>query len=130
MPHTADLMIEAWGPDRRRCVAEAVLALCESFADAGGCFPAGTVELRTMADRDPARLVEVLEEVIYLLDAEGVVAVGVDVAGSDADLVCRFEVVPMAQVTLVGSTPKAVSWHGLAIGPDEQGWSCHVVIDV
>ena len=33
VPHTADLRIEAWGPTREDCIAEAVRGLVESFAD-------------------------------------------------------------------------------------------------
>ncbi|SCE66445.1 Archease protein family (MTH1598/TM1083) [Micromonospora haikouensis] len=34
--HTADVRIEAWAPDREGCVAEAVAAMVETFADTTG----------------------------------------------------------------------------------------------
>ncbi len=36
VPHTADLRIEAWGPTREDCIAEALRGLVESFAEMHG----------------------------------------------------------------------------------------------
>lgn len=132
LSHTADVILEAWGPDRESCVAHAVLALLDSFADTRDCEPQDSRTMRTDTADDASRLVSVLEEVIYLVDAEGVVPVRAGV-GSDASgeqLTCRFDVAPLNAVTLVGSTPKAVAWHGLRIGRTAQGWSCRTIVDV
>ena len=34
LPHTADVIIEAWGPDLAACAEEAVAALIETYANA------------------------------------------------------------------------------------------------
>jgi SHS2 domain-containing protein len=33
LPHTADVILEAWGPDLATCCEEAVAALVETYAD-------------------------------------------------------------------------------------------------
>jgi SHS2 domain-containing protein len=130
--HTADLIVEAWAPQWRACLVEAVRALVESFVDreeaadraerAEQSFEAGT--------RDPeGQLVALLDEVIYLVDAEGVVVVDVEVNDTEPELRGRFAVVPVDAVTAVGPAPKAVSLHGLDVHKAD-AWSCRVLVDV
>ena len=76
VPHTADCMIEAWGPDRASCLREALRGLVEGFAEvpdeaASSLLPLCT-ELRGAEDQ----LVSLFEEVIYALDVFSVVPVG------------------------------------------------------
>ena len=130
LPHTADLMIEAWGPDKAACMAEAVEGLVASFADTKGRTPTTTARLHVETAPADEQLVAVLEEVIYLLDAGGVVPVEITLVDSDAGLKGSFGMVPLDQVTPIGPAPKAVTLHGLDIHSGDRGWSCRVVIDV
>lgn len=132
LPHTADTIVEAWGPTRAACIEQAVLGLVGTFAE-----PArgSTVrELRfdlgpTTPEELPAAL---LDEVVYLLDARGVVPVGVAFdAGERAGPTGSFSVVDVAEVEPVGAVPKGVARSDLRFERDRSGrWRCRVTIDV
>jgi SHS2 domain-containing protein len=110
LPHTADVILEAWGPDLASCCEEAVSALTEVCVDAG---TAGVVDRRRFHARpgSPESLVlDVLEEVIFTLDTAEAVPVRAVVAvagdgGLDVDLVLAAR----EDVTATGAVPKAVS---------------------
>ena len=65
LPHTADVILEAWGPDFASCCEEAVAALADVYVDAGR---ADAVEQRSVhlgPGSEESLLLEVLEEVIF-----------------------------------------------------------------
>jgi SHS2 domain-containing protein len=132
VPHTADLRIEAWGPTREVCIAEAVRGLVESFADVSdaGCHHA--IERHLTAGADADLLAAAIEEVIYRLDTGGEIPVAVEVGRSaDGGIDLALRVVDASTVEIIGATPKAASLSGLACAPDAPGeWSCAVTIDV
>ncbi|MGW5641543.1 archease [Saccharopolyspora sp. NPDC003752] len=129
LPHTADIRFEAWGSTRDDCLAAAARALVASFAE----FPAGAPEsTRTaeLAGTDEQLLLAVLDEIIYLLDAEGVVPLDIGVAPRPAGIALELGVVAVARAEIVGATPKAVALHGLHIGHGDRGWRCAATVDV
>ena len=130
VPHTADVRIEAWGASREECVAEAVAATVESFADVSGAAPATTEEVRFDAGTDEDLLVAVLDEVIYRLDTAGQLPLTTDVTPADGGLAVRFTMADVAAATPVGAAPKAVSLHDLRFIRAPAGWSCTVTLDV
>lgn len=132
LPHTADCLIEAWGPDRPACVAEALAAMVDAFvevpdASATKVLPVAAPQGASDADA----LVSLLEDVLYVVDVLGVVPVRVHLAETeDGGLAGDLEVVPLARARVVGPVPKGVSYHGLEMGRDEGGWRCRVLLDV
>jgi SHS2 domain-containing protein len=132
VPHTADLRIEAWGPAREDCLAEAVRGLVASFAAVGSLRASDSLALHLTAGSDEDLLVAVLDEVIYRLDTDGRVPVGVDVRRApEGGVLACFAVAPVAEAQIIGAAPKAVSLHELRCGPDAAGrWSCSVTVDV
>lgn len=133
LAHTADLIIEAWAPQWHSCLAEAVKALVESFADledAASRSGRSRVAFQTGAREPDDQLVALLDEVIYLLDAEGVVPVDVEIHDDGTGLRGRFDVISADSIIPIGPVPKAVTLHGLAVDENERGWSCRVLIDV
>lgn len=133
VPHTADLRIEAWGPSREDCVAEAVTGLVEGFADIGGVRPLRRVAVDVPAGPDEDMLVALLDEVIFRLEVDGEIVLGADVAAQDdGGLAVRLTVGDVVDATAIGAVPKAVSLHGLRCGVDAEtgGWSCAVTVDV
>ena len=132
VPHTADLRIEAWGPSREDCIAEAIHGLVESFADVSGAGCHHTIECHLAAGSDADLLAVAVEEVIYGLDTSGEVPVAIEVgraADGGIDLVLRA--VDASTVEIIGAAPKAASLSGLACAADASGhWSCAVTIDV
>jgi len=130
LPHTADLIVEAWGPDRETCLEHAVLGLVSSFADTGDGEATGEVPFHLDSGSDEELLVGLLDEVIYVLDVEGAVPVGVDFEPATGTLAGRFHTVAVEAVESIGAVPKAIAWHGLAFGQTGGRWTAHVVVDV
>ena len=131
LPHTADRLLEAWGPDRATCLTEALLALVDTFAEVYDSVTTEVLPLATSARGAEDALVSLLEEVIYVVDALGVVPVRFHLAeAEDGGLAGDMEVVPASRVDLVGPVPKAVSYHALEAAPFDGGWRCRALVDV
>ncbi|MGH9032244.1 MAG: archease [Acidimicrobiia bacterium] len=132
LPHTADLIVEAWAATRAACMEEAVTAMVEAFADTGGAEAAEPVPVALDAAGDEDLLVGVLEEVIYLVEVLGVMPTAVAIAERDDGGVSGcFDVVPLAEAEEIGAVPKAIARGHLTFGPDADGrWGCRVTIDV
>jgi SHS2 domain-containing protein len=130
VPHTADARIEAWAPTREACVAEAVGALVDGFADLSAAPPAGTVEFRIGPAADPDLLVSVLDRVIYLMDTEGQLPAAAEVRPADGGLDVRLRMAEPDRGATFGAVPKAVSLHELRFDGGAAGWSCAVTLDV
>ena len=131
LPHTTDRVLEAWGPDRATYLSEALLALVEIFAEVPDRATADVLALGAPADGAQDVLVSLLEEVIDVVDALGVVPVRFHLAeAEDGSLAGDMEVVPTSDVELVGPVPKGVSYHALEIAASDGGWRCRVLVDV
>ena len=131
VPHTADSIIEAWGPDRVTCLAEAVGALVSVFADVGDAVATTLLPIVLEPAPGPDLLVGLLEEVIYTVEVFGKVPVRVHLAeADDGGVAGDLEVVPATDVTLIGSVPKAVSYHDLEIAERHGTWRCRALVDV
>jgi SHS2 domain-containing protein len=131
LPHTADVIIEAWGPSRLECLEEAVLALVDSFACvAVAATKPVPIELDEQADE--ALLVSLLDEVIYVIDVLGGVPANLALAQTeDGRVVGVIDLAPFSAVEIHGSPPKGVSLNELSITDEDKGrWSCRATIDV
>jgi SHS2 domain-containing protein len=131
LPHTADVIVEAWGSTRDTCLRQAVLGLVEMFADVDGVAPSDNVPLSF--PRAPAEelLVALLAEVLYLLDAEDRLPVDVTLTSAvDGGLSGAFHVVSTVAVAQCGAVPKAITHHGLEMGQNAATWHCRVTVDV
>lgn len=130
LPHTADIRIQAWAPTEHECLAEAVAALVNAFADTSGATAQHVLHAELTADTAEDALVAVLDEVIYLLDTQGVIPLHADVEPGASGPRLRMSVAPAREVDLTGAAPKAVTLHNLQMARTEQGWSCTATIDV
>ena len=131
MPHTADVIVEAWGPTRDACLRQAVLGFVGMFADVGDAKASDRVPLSFPPDSGEDLVVVLLEEVLYLLDAEDRVPVDVTIsATADGGLEGVFHVVPATAVGQHGAVPKAVTRHGLQLCQHADAWSCRATVDV
>jgi len=131
VPHTADCIIEAWGPDRASCLTEALKGLVEEFAEVTD--PPCTRALPLGAGPGEAEdvLVSLLEDVICTVDVFSVVPVRFHLGETtDGGITGDMEVVPVDQVRITGPAPKAVSYHGLSMSGGAEGWRCRALIDV
>ncbi|MBF8184685.1 archease [Nonomuraea sp. K274] len=125
--HTADIALEAWADTREECLAEAVRALVESFADISHVPPGETVPVSVTGESDEAMLAAVLQEVLYQVEVHDRVAVDASV-GERAEV--RLRMVPVETVEQVGAMPKAIAVHELRFGQAGKVWQAHVVVDV
>jgi SHS2 domain-containing protein len=132
VPHTADLIIEAWGATALECLEEAAAALVDSFAEVTDAAATDTVPVMfDYAPDDAEALVALLEEIVYLVDALGVVPVDVALeATENGGLAGYFETVPVSRVAVSGASPKGVSRSELDLRHDQGRWRCRAVIDV
>jgi SHS2 domain-containing protein len=81
--------------------------------------------------RDEDLLVELLEEIVFQLDAHGTVPVDITLEETGSGgLAVDFDRAPVEDVVVVGPAPKGVSRSELAIGPEGGGWHCRAVVDV
>jgi SHS2 domain-containing protein len=129
--HTADVLIEAWGPTRCACLEEAALGLVDTFADTGRAESVQRHRVTLGPDADEELLVSLLDEVIYVLDTSAMVPVSITLEDrADHGIDGWFDVVPAGDVEVTGALPKGVSRSDLVIETDERGWVCRVEIDV
>lgn len=115
VPHTADLRIEAWSPTRDGCIKEAMLGTMESFLDIAMAYPKRTRRCRLIEERDDDLLVDVLEEVIYLLDTEGEAPVDIELHDLDGGVEVTFAMVDASTLPQLGAIPKAVSLNDICL---------------
>lgn len=128
VPHTADLIVEAWAPSREECLAEAVSGVVEGCVDTTGAVPVERRPFLLEAGSDEQVLVALLEEVVYVLDAFGEVPVATHL---DPGLGSGwFDVVGLEALPETGSAPKGVARSGLVLDHDAEGWRCRVTVDV
>lgn len=130
LPHTADVRVEAWGPTREECVAQAVLGAVAGFVDTTGARPEEVSTVQVPGDDDEELLLDALDELVYQLDTTGRVPVSVEVVVAEAGAELRFGMVAADRLPQVGAVPKAVSLHELTIRGAPGGWSCTVMLDV
>ncbi|MFI8089862.1 archease [Streptomyces sp. NPDC086080] len=124
-----DVRIEAWATSRENCLAEAVAAMVECFADVSGVRPTGVGRVRLDEASDDDLLAALLDEILYRLDAYGQVPVDVEAVEAEDGLDVRLVLAPLSDVRLTGAAPTAVAWEELRIGPGPYGWSCAITVD-
>jgi len=124
-----DCVIEAWGPDRVACLAEAVGGLVGLFTEVPDAAATTTLPVVLESAPAPDLLVTLLEEVIATVDVFGKVPAHVHLAeAEDGGVAGDLEVVDADTLHLTGPVPKSVSWHGLEFGETGGAWRCRVVV--
>ena len=106
-PHTADVIVEAWGPDDVACAEEAARALIEICVSGEPDPAAGSRVSRVPAPvSDLVRTV--LDEVVFVLDTSELAPVSVAVERDESDVTLRFGLAQRDTVRLTGAAPKAI----------------------
>ncbi|HEY7487143.1 MAG TPA: archease [Streptosporangiaceae bacterium] len=129
-PHTADIRIEAWAPNREDCLAHAILAMVESFTAAPPGTPTTVRDVFIVAGTAEDELAAALDEVIYQMDVRHEIPLDVRVRRVPSGLVLRLAMADTAALTQTGAVPKATSLHELAFTKTPRGWSCAATLDV
>lgn len=133
-PHVADVILEAWGPGLTECCEEAVAALLGVCFDVG--FDDGPAEIVSRLDfavdagSADAMLLDLLDEVVFVLDTSDDVPVRAEVAEQGSGLAVTLHLVDRASAEVVGSAPKAISRSGLSVERADSEVRCTVLVDV
>ena len=131
MPHTADMIVEAWAPSRSGCLEELVRGLVEAFAETRNVIATREIPLEVGAARDEDVVVTLLDDVCYLLDADGLVVVDVALEEEDdGNFDGTFFVAPVAAVVQTGAAPKGISHSDLQFTQQGGLWRGRVLVDV
>ncbi len=131
LPHTADVIVEAWARSRARCLEELVRGIVESFADTREIAPAREIPLEIGAPDDADVVIGLVGDVCYLLDADGLVVVEVALEEEeDGNFDGTFFVAPVAGVPRTGAPPKGISRSGLQFDNVGASWRARVLLDV
>jgi SHS2 domain-containing protein len=110
---------------------EAVAAFVDIFADVTGASTGQPQPFHVGPGSPELLLVLLLDEVLLAVDVEGLVprTVHVEPPGNDS-LDGMFALVPVDEVTAVGSVAKGVSHEGLLFGTQDGRWKCQATADV
>ena len=128
--HTADVIVEAWGPTRSACLEEAIAGLVETFAVVPA-RPQREQDLAFGPTDDESLLVEILEAVVTIGDVSGEVPAFATLNDeADGSVIGTLHLVPAEVVEVTGALPKAVARSGLEFGASRGKWRCRVVVDV
>jgi SHS2 domain-containing protein len=132
LPHTADVIVEAWAPTRSECLEQVVRGVVETFADTEGVTSTREIPLEVDAAEDEDVVVALVGDVCYLLDADGLVVVDVALQEEDEDGAFDgvFFVAPVAAVDATGAAPKGVSRSELSFLHEGPSWHARVLVDV
>lgn len=128
--HTADQILEAWGPTRAACLEEAVAGLVATFATALPASGARTTTLVLADDDDAQLLLGLLGELVFLLDTQDAVVVSVHVDDHGTTVLVHLELVDVAAVQPAGPAPKGVSHSGLDLSTEGDGWRARAMVDI
>lgn len=133
LDHTADILIRAHAPTLESCFAECGLALMEVMYRGAGSTPAAIIRTVTVYADDFAGLLhDFLSELLCLSESENLVFSGINVRLTgenrlDADLSGDI----FDPGTHGGGTEvKGISFSGLDIFKDEQGYGIDILFDV
>jgi protein archease len=131
LPHTADVIIEAWGPDLAACCEEAVVALVETYARPGAAAIVAARAVHVPPGPVDDMLLDLLEEVVFALDvAEGIPIRARVLTSGDGGLEARLALADPAGVEPAGAVPKAISRSGLEVTRRPEMVRCRFLVDV
>ena len=131
LPHTADVIIEAWGPDLVTCCQEAVAGLIGIYAEPGRARVVAERDVHVTPGRVDDMLVDLLDEVVFALDVAEGIPVGARVhAGTDGGMVARLALADPATVDPAGAVPKAIARSGLEVTRTSGAVRCRFLVDV
>ncbi|WIX76677.1 archease [Amycolatopsis carbonis] len=129
--HDADLRIEAWGPTREACLAEAVRALVESFVRARPTGVCAAWWFEAGGSTGGSVLVALLDGVVAMMRTRSRIPVTVEGVVVDGSMVgLRCQITDLGAVIPAGAIPKGVSRREVRCERTERGWRCAARIDV
>lgn len=132
LEHTADLGLWVTADDPPQLFAAAVGALAELMVSGPRTGDISWLPLTLSASDLAELLVALLNEVVYLWDAESLLVVALELKElTPVRLDGRLGVLPRDPDTHQTAEPvKAVTYHRASVEPQGQGWRAQVILDV
>ncbi|MCB2193341.1 MAG: archease [Deltaproteobacteria bacterium] len=132
LEHTADLGLWVRAESLEELFAEAPAALAELMVSGPRDGRLEWLPVSFQGVDYPELLVQLLSEVVYLWDAEGLLTVAAKVAElTPGTLEARLGVIPADyQVHEPNEPIKAVTYHQASVEPQGEGWKAQVILDV
>jgi SHS2 domain-containing protein len=131
VPHTSDVILEAWGADLASCCEEAVTALLGSFIDVRAAVVVEERILEISTASPDLALLALLDEVLFVIDTADSVPVAAHVTpGPDGTLRVQLDGADPRSVEPSGAAPKAISRSGLRVEVGPSGVRCAFLVDV
>ena len=131
LPHTADVIADAWGPDVEACIEEAVAALVDVYAEERSIAVRDRLSVGVAQGPLSDMLLAALDEVIFVLDTSPTVPVGARAhRRGDGGLDIELQLASRADVEPTGAVPKAISRSGLRMERTGDQVRCSFLIDV
>lgn len=131
LEHTADIMVRIRGRDEGDLYASAALTLTDIMVEYPADEATEPVRLTVRGSSPEARLVELLRELIFRFDVDGVLWVKASGRLDGESLLLRGRGVTFDPRRHTGLREvKAVTYHELAVRREEGEWTADVVFDV
>ncbi|MBN2430605.1 MAG: archease [Acidobacteria bacterium] len=129
--HTADLALRVTGAGPAELLDHAVRGLCSLITDPRAWREEDARDVDVQGGGLEDLLVEVLNEMLFLLDARQFLALRLEVLQLDHDrLRGRFHGQAFApDPARIRHVVKAATYHGLAVRHGDEGWSTVIVFD-
>lgn len=133
-PHTADAKFEAYGGTREELFVNAGVACFEIITETDKIKPTQGFPIRVRADKLEKLLFDYLDELLFLLDTEGLV-VGAVKELTITEKKDFFELTAVVKGDYhknydVSCNVKAVTYNDMHIKETPDGWECMVVVDL
>jgi SHS2 domain-containing protein len=129
--HTADLALRVWGKTPAELLSNAVRGLCSLITDPRPLRPVRTLDVDIPGDSLEDVLVELLNEMLFQLDARQFLACGLEVRRLEADALSGslhgLDFTPDSRN--IRHVVKAATYHGLEIRPERGGLAAVIVFD-
>jgi SHS2 domain-containing protein len=130
--HTADLGLRARAPDLNTLFAEAALALFAAVVEEPSSVrPAMPIEVRLPADDLEYLLFDWLKALLVRFETERLLFARFDVKVSESGLEATAWGEPLDRARHeLNHEVKAITYHGLKVERDADGWLAEVIVDI
>ncbi len=135
LDHTADVAVELSASTREGLYAEALWAFTDTVTDRSAVEPAETHHLEVEAPSLEELMVEWLGELVYRFDVDGLLFRRAEVRLEEVEGSLRLEVQAQGEPYDPDRHPlkvaiKGVTYHGLEVRREADGWYGKVVFDI
>jgi SHS2 domain-containing protein len=131
LPHTADVILEAWAPDFSSCCEQAAIALLALCIDGSRAAVVDHYRFDLRPATRESMILDLLDEIIFVLDTVQAVPVGVRARPrADGEIEVTLTLAERESVEAIGSAPKAISRSGVRVDDKPGLVRCAFLVDV